>query len=145
MTLSTVDVRIFSQELDALLKGPNGPAARLLIERAERVRIEARRLVGVHTPVPGERRERRPGTLRDSIVKRPARTPDGDLVYYVGSNDPIAKLHHDGTPPHVIRARNKPALVFYWPKVGRVVSFRQVNHPGTKPNRYLTDALRVIA
>lgn len=39
-----------------------------------------------------------------------------------------------GTRPHVIRAHPDNAtggfLVFYWPKAGRVVHFRSVNHPG---------------
>jgi hypothetical protein len=47
---------------------------------------------------------------------------------------------HKGTRPHVIRARNAPALVFYWPKVGRTVFFKRVNHPGTKANPFLERA-----
>jgi hypothetical protein len=139
-----VDVRIFTSEFNALLKGANGPVYRLMIRSAEAVRQEAKRLVGVHQPVPGERRARRPGTLRDSIVKRPARTSDGDIVFYVGSNDPIAKIHHDGTLPHTIRATRAPALRFYWAKAGRVVSFKSVHHPGTPPRPYLKNALRVL-
>jgi hypothetical protein len=139
-----VDVRIFSAEFNTLLKGASGPVYRMMIRGAEDVRQEAKRLVGVHNPVPGERRARRPGTLRDSIVKRPAKTSDGDIIFYVGSNDPIARIHHDGTPPHIIVAKRARRLTFYWPKVGRVVSFRSVHHPGTKPNRYLIDALRVL-
>lgn len=34
----------------------------------------------------------------------------------------------EGTPPH--RIDGNPLLSFYWPKVGRVVVFRHVNHPG---------------
>lgn len=50
-----------------------------------------------------------------------------------------------GTDPHVIRARNAPRLVFFWKKVGRVVSFKSVNHPGTRPNNYLARSLdRVV-
>ncbi len=37
----------------------------------------------------------------------------------------------EGTPPHKIRARNKPYLQF---RVGgRFVKVKEVNHPGTKP------------
>jgi hypothetical protein len=31
-----------------------------------------------------------------------------------------------------IKAKNAPYLVFFWPKVGRVVHFKSVNHPGNK-------------
>lgn len=49
-----------------------------------------------------------------------------------------------GTFPHVIRAKNHPHLVFFWPKVGHVVRFKSVNHPGTSPNNYLLDALKRV-
>lgn len=125
-------------KLADLLRGPSGPVMRRLIEDGEAVKDRARQLVGVHKPVPGERRKRRPGTLRDSIVKRVR----GPGVVEVGSEDPIALLHHEGTAPHVITGN--PRLVFFWPKVGRLVSFPKVNHPGTRPNPYLTKALEVL-
>lgn len=49
-----------------------------------------------------------------------------------------------GTDPHVITAKNKPRLVFFWAKVGRVVSFKSVNHPGTQANNYLGAALKRV-
>jgi hypothetical protein len=88
-------------------------------------------------------RTRRPGTLRDSIVKR-AVTIDGEFAVEVGTADPVGLWHHEGTKPHPIRARRAPFLVFFWAKVGRVVKFRSVNHPGTKPNRFLTDGLKAL-
>jgi hypothetical protein len=42
-----------------------------------------------------------------------------------------------GARPHVIRPRRARFLRFYWPKVGRVVFFRRVNHPGNKPYHFL--------
>jgi hypothetical protein len=48
-----------------------------------------------------------------------------------------------GTPPHVIRPRGPGyPLRFFWPKVGREVRFMYVNHPGTKPNRFIGRAYR---
>ena len=148
-----VTVDLFPQQMSELLAGPRGPVYRAMIVNAEAVRQEAKRLVGVSKPRPGGLRrdsggrflagQRKPGTLRDSIVKRPV-TLRGDVAFIVGSNDPIALIHHEGTKPHVIRARRAPMLVFYWDKVGRVVHFKHVNHPGTKPNRYLLKALKVI-
>jgi hypothetical protein len=132
-------------KLAQFLRGPNGPVLRRMIEDGELVKREAQRLVGVYRPpdaYSAANRRRRPGTLRDSIVKR---VHAGAQPYVeVGSDDPIALIHHEGTVPHVIRARRAPRLVFFWGKVGKVVAFKSVNHPGTKPNRYLTNALAVL-
>jgi hypothetical protein len=83
-------------------------------------------------------RGRSPGTLRDSIVVRVREGP----VFEVGSADPVALWVHEGTEPHQIVGN--PLLVFHWAKLGKVVAFRQVNHPGTKPNRFLVEALTVL-
>lgn len=58
---------------------------------------------------------------------------------------PYAGYVRWGTRPHVIRARRAKFLRFYWPKVGRVVFFKKVNHPGTKPNYFLERALNRVA
>jgi len=47
----------------------------------------------------------------------------------------------DGTRPHEIRAVRANALRFYWPKVGKVVFFKRVWHPGTKPSKFHEVAL----
>lgn len=64
-----------------------------------------------------------------------------------------ALMVHNGTIPHVIRprARNYGGglygrggnLHFYWKKVGRYVSFKKVNHPGTHGKFFLTRPLKV--
>jgi hypothetical protein len=51
--------------------------------------------------------------------------------------------HHDGSPPHIIRARRAKALRFTWK--GEVVFFRQVRHPGTRGTKFLTRALPFAA
>lgn len=140
-----VEVVLDPRKLAELLRSPQGVVARRLIEDAELVKQEAQRRVGVYDPPPeGPPRARRPGTLRDSIVKRVVTTAGGDIAVEVGSSDPIALIHHEGTEPHIIAARNAPRLVFYWSVAGGVVAFTHVNHPGTKPNRYLTDSLAVL-
>lgn len=142
-----VDVRLVMdpRKLAELLRGTNGPVVRRLVEDAELVKLEAQRRVGVYKPPPaGPTRQRRPGTLRDSIVKRVVTTSSGDVAVEVGSSDEVALIHHEGTEPHVIAARLAPKLVFYWAAAGGVVAFTRVNHPGTKPNRYLTDSLAVL-
>jgi hypothetical protein len=55
---------------------------------------------------------------------------------------PLGKWITEGTRPHVIRVKRARFLRFYWPKVGRVVYFKSVNHPGTKANPFLSRAYR---
>jgi hypothetical protein len=55
---------------------------------------------------------------------------------------PLGKWITEGTRPHVIRAKRARFLRFYWPKVGRVVYFKSVNHPGTKANPFMSRAYR---
>lgn len=45
-----------------------------------------------------------------------------------------------GTKPHIITGN--PLLAFFWPKMGTNVVFRSVHHPGTRPNDFLSRALR---
>jgi hypothetical protein len=52
---------------------------------------------------------------------------------------------HEGARPHKIRAKHAPALRFFWPKVGRVVFFKSVNHPGNRPNPFLRNAVHRVA
>lgn len=131
------EVRIDSRALADLLRGPQGPVARQIIEVAERVRQGAKQQVGYDTDP-----DRDPGVphLRDTIVKRFVTDGNGFTVI-VGSNAPHALLHHEGTRPHVIRPRTARVLRFR-PKGGTAFVFaREVHHPGTRPNRYLVDAM----
>lgn len=61
------------------------------------------------------------------------------IVSTTGSDDPISLIHHDGTRAHVIRPRRAKVLRFV--QNGRVRYAHRVWHPGTRPNRYLTDNL----
>jgi hypothetical protein len=76
-------------------------------------------------------------SLRDSIVKRifvSGRLPFARII----GNKPYAFFLHEGTQPHEIRPRNATMLRFYSQKVGGFVFARVVQHPGTRPLRYLT-------
>lgn len=54
-----------------------------------------------------------------------------------------ARTTDQGSPPHIIRPRRAGGLlVFYWPKVGRRVAFRFVNHPGNKARPWWRRALQ---
>lgn len=55
---------------------------------------------------------------------------------YVGSDDDIARYLELGTRPHVIRPVSAKAL--YWPGAAHPVAM--VNHPGTRPYRWLQRA-----
>lgn len=139
-----VDFKPDPVALQAFIDSGEGPLFRYMVIQGERVKNEAQRLVGVYDPPPaGPQRARRPGTLRDSIVKRVERDGRGFHIV-VGSDDEIALWHHEGTEPHVIVAVNAPRLVFWSRREGRVVYARAVNHPGTQPNRFLVDALAVL-
>lgn len=136
-----VRVVIDSDKVRRYFLESGGDVVRFMLQQGERVKIGAQRRVGVYDPPPaGPTRARRPGTLRDSIVKRFTTTGD-TVVVEVGSEDPIALWHHEGTEPHTILPRNAPRLVFWSERAGRVVYAQQVNHPGTQPNRFLTEAL----
>lgn len=55
-------------------------------------------------------------------------------------NKPTAAWLDVGTRPHEIKAKNAKFLSFFWPKVGKQMFLKKVNHPGTKANNYLTKA-----
>ena len=115
-------VVISDQMVQAFIRLPDGPVARRLAVIGEAVKVKT----------VGSLKE---GFVRDflgpTIVKRTVMTEAGPVVQ-VGSE-------HTKTQPHIIRGN--PLLVFHWPKVGRVVYFRKVNHPGSNFNRYLVEKL----
>lgn len=117
--------------LAQLLSGPQGPVYQMALNRATLVQLAARRQVGKKTH-----------RLENSIVKRPTTGPNGQLVMLVGSELSYALVHHNGSRPHTIRPRNTTRLVFMG-KEGSLVFALSVNHPGTRPNRYLTDNLHL--
>ncbi|WP_239404560.1 hypothetical protein [Frankia sp. Cj3] len=123
-----------------LLASPAGPVGRSLALRGHRVLEAAREQVGVGRPDPlGRQRSRSPGALRASL-----RMEAHGAVVRVGSSNPIALLHHEGTRPHAIYPRRPGGrLVFYWDRIGGVAVLPMVHHPGTAPNRYLTDNLHL--
>lgn len=115
--------------LDHLLKDRNGMVGRDMSARATRVQLAAKAQVGVKS-----------GLLKQDITKNWITGRNGNLAIRVGSTRPYAKMHHDGTKPHVIRPKNAKALR-YVDRSGKVVFAHSVQHPGTRANRYLTDNL----
>lgn len=77
--------------------------------------------------------------LRDTGGVVPARG-----VATVVFTSPHALYVEEDTRPHIIRAKNGPLLVFFWGKVGRVVAYPSVQHPGTTGQHFLTRAAAII-
>ena len=130
--------------LARLERSPTGPVVRDLIRRGNAVADAARRQIPLgHVGVGGRAARGGRLNLRDTVhVRLVHRAADVPTVR-VGSEDPIAYLHHEGTRPHVIVPRRASVLVFWSNKSGRVIYNRRVLHPGTGPNRYLTDNLHL--
>lgn len=60
----------------------------------------------------------------------------------IWSTKRYARIVHDGAAPHTIRPRVRGRrLRFYWRRVGRVVAFRSVHHPGQQGQFFLTKPL----
>ncbi len=138
-----IEIILRPSAMNEVFRGTSGPVMRYILQRGERVKNSARQKVGVSQPDPIPRRVPKvPGTLRNSIVKRAA-TIDGEpaclVGVFAGPALKYAGFHHEGTHAHIIRPRRAPMLVFW---SGKVVRAKIVHHPGTRPNRFLTDALR---
>lgn len=123
------NVRLYRGPLDHFLNSPSGEVGRHMRKVGTRIYVAARAQVGVDT-----------GELRSSIYLAHERRGSFQQVR-IGSDNDIALIHHEGTRPHVIRPNTHEYLRFR--KGTRVVYSRQVFHPGTQPNRYLSDNLRV--
>ncbi len=88
-----------------------------------------------------EEAPKRTGEFAQKIFYRTFEAGDvNEIKVYVPQ--PLGKWITGGTKPHIIRAKNAPFLRFFWPKVGKVVFFKSVNHPGTKANPFLGRAYR---
>lgn len=124
-----VYVTFRDNELDMLLNNPRGAVGRYMRERA-RLHVQlSKRKVGIKTGA----------TLR-SIHYRHARDARGQFVEVIASSR-VAYMHHEGTRPHMIAAA--PGRVMRFAYRGQAVYATRVTHPGTRPNRFLTDTLIV--
>lgn len=110
-----------------VLRHPNGPVGEYIRQRTGTLYVLARFQVGVKT-----------GALYQSISFNVVSGASG-IVGTVTASDAKALMHHNGTRPHLIFPRNAQTLRFY--SRGRIVYAKVVHHPGTKPNRFLTDNL----
>lgn len=111
------------------LRTPYGMVGRYMHRVANRITQRARNQVGVKT-----------GRLKASIKFQHIQRA-GETAVKIGAYTHYAKMHHEGTRPHVITP-NRPGGQLVFVKGSRIIRTPLVNHPGTKPNRYLTDQLR---
>ena len=125
-------VRLIFREpaMDRLLISTNGDVGKYLARRGRLIEAGAKRQVGVQT-----------GALRASIHMRHFSDPRGQYVK-IGSSLNYARMHHEGTKPHLIRPNTAHMLRFY--SKGQIVFAHMVRHPGTPANRYLTDNMRRV-
>lgn len=117
-----------------MLRGPDGPIARHLIDKATIVQAGAKARAPVKT-----------GKLRDSIVKRFVEEFPTGLGIRVVATAKYAVYVHEGTKAHIIAAKDAKALAFFWangPRGPGLYFFKQVNHPGTWPHPFLREALQ---
>ncbi len=123
-------VIIYKSALNFQTHDSAGMVGRYLNKIGQRIVRGARRQVKVDT-----------GNLRRSIELQHIVFREGAAIK-VGSRLNYAYVHHEGARPHVITP-NPPNTVLVFSRGSRVIHTRVVNHPGTKPNRYLSDQLRI--
>lgn len=128
--IANTNVTLLPGEPKLYMNDPDGPVIRNLDMRMTRAQVVSRRLVRVRT-----------GTLFSTIRKNRGFTSRGPYVDILagGKNARYVMYEHDGTVPHIIRARRKKYLRFI--SQGQVVFAKQVKHPGTKGSYFLTKAL----
>lgn len=112
--------------VERMLRLPGGLVYRNMERRLRRVETQAIRTA--------------PGSMGRTIRAQIQRGPGGDFRGVINVRHPAALFVTLGTRPHQIRPVRAKALRFMVD--GRVVYATLVNHPGTKPNDFLKDALR---
>ncbi|MDJ1137926.1 hypothetical protein [Streptomyces iconiensis] len=120
------EIRIDWGAVDRMLRSPTGMVGRDLRRRADRAAASARRDA--------------PGSMPSQIAGPAIGRRGGELSATITSRHPATVYVVNGTVPHIIRPVSRKALRFN--VGGRTVFAKVVNHPGTRPNDFLTKALR---
>jgi hypothetical protein len=123
-----LDVNELRKFLNTNYKKDSVTLWRYLEERNRKALARARRQVGFRT-----------GALQRNIRAYHLGNVTGQYAGLI-ADKPYALMHHEGTRPHIIRP-TEPGGVLKFRSGSRVVTTREVRHPGTKPNRYLSDQL----
>jgi hypothetical protein len=126
--MGIVVTKLNDRNIAYLLKSPSGSVGRWLTRQAVLVTAKAKSQAGVKT-----------GALKASINWSYGINPVGPFVK-IGSSVSYAYVHHEGTKAHIITPRTNKSLKFS--SKGAIIFTQRVRHPGTRPNRYLTDNLK---
>jgi len=118
-------------QIQQVLTSAEGPVARDMIRRGQRV-VDQARVNASGRPGPNVDS----GRLRSSLHWRLVSGGAGIFIE-VGTTVSYARGLEFGNAPHVIRPRSKRAL--YWK--GAQHPYRLVNHPGNRPLPFLVPAL----
>ena len=128
-------------------RGWHGPVGRSVNRLAKETEFRARATApvgnfatyAVASSLPYKKPPHPPGRLKANHKTKKGRWARG-ISFEVGSDVGYALYVHEGTGPHPIKAK-RGRLMFWWPKVGQVVTPKAVLHPGTRANPWLTRAL----
>ena len=124
------DLKLNDSVLNFELNQPAGMVGQHLKKIGLQIMVGAKAMVGV-----------RSGNLKRSIHMRQGLR--GRVQYVaVGSNLNYAEAHHEGTRAHRIDPRGGRIMRFN--VGGTVVYARRIDHPGTKPRKYLTIPMRRV-
>jgi len=136
--MASVRMKINDRVLDRVFFQKDGDAGLELYKRARKMARHAKAQAPVGSGPTA-------GRLKRSIkVYRHQRYTRGQTIR-IGTSVPYAKYVHEGTRPHLITPRNPDGALKFVPKGGtRVIITKRVRHPGTRPNRFLTDNVKYI-
>jgi hypothetical protein len=123
----------YKQNMYNTLRRPTGMVGRHMGRRSVEFIAAARAQVGKGT-----------GQLAKSIHVRHHRAESYGQEMKIGSTVKHAYLHHEGTRPHIIRPKDADNGILVFRKGARMIATREVRHPGTRPNRYLTNNLQLF-
>jgi hypothetical protein len=131
-------VNWYDPEINFVLNHPDGMVGRMLKRRAKKFILVAKEQAGKKT-----------GALRKAIgVREHLRSPAGQYMKVgVGPQIPYAYIHHEGTRAHVIVPKRAQMLVFpnrQSSVKGALIFAHKVHHPGTAPNKFLSDNARMF-
>jgi hypothetical protein len=128
-------IKVYDVKLQNFLNGRLTPVGRHLHRKGKLIERAAKAQVGVETRA-----------LRKSIHMRHHIGATGQYIKITagGVSAPYALMHHEGTRPHIIKPKPGTPVLRFTGRTGVSVHARIVKHPGTKPNRYLTDNLRLV-
>lgn len=123
---------LFAGEIRQLLTGPIGPVLSFVRSVARRVRTRAVLTCPVDT-----------GRLR-SAHREEVGVRSGQVYGFVVNDTEYAAMVHGGTKPHQIWPR-RPGALLRFEIGGQVVFTTLVNHPGTRAQPWLREAMEEVA